>query len=182
MAAEQNEPVFSWTFNSLRELRQGLQEYLSFLDGTVTTHYGLEHGERDADPTVYMNAARRRSEIDACMESLQDTSPLLWRTLDVHYRRGASIQPRGWTVTAGCIGLRRATCPVGVRCVLRAGSTDEEERRLDKPACRAAERLGCQQDRDDLQRQLTMATRRLHQIHQLRRRYKSGVVLTNEAR
>lgn len=172
MAAEQNEPVFSWTFNSLRELRQGLEEYLSFLDGTVTTHYGTEHGEREPDPAVHMNAARRRSEIDACMEVLQASSPLLWRTLDVHYRRGASIQPRGWTVTAACIGLRRACCPSGVRCVLQAGSTEEEERRLDKPACRVAERLGCQQDRDDLQRQLTMAVRRLHGIHQQRRKCK----------
>lgn len=167
--------IFQWDFNDVKDLKRGLQQYLDFLDGTVTTHYGLTRGERDPDPRVHLDAARRRSEIDACMNVLQELNPFLWRVLDVHYRWGAGMQPRGWTITAACIGLRRATCPPGVRCVLPEGPINEEDRRPDLPDCPGPEQLqrasvgwGCLQDREVLCEQLGIATRRLFLIHRAR--------------
>jgi len=157
--------VFTWQFRNLHELSAALQQYLDFLDGTIVTHYGLSHGARDTDPVLVMHICQRRSEIDACMDALQNISPLLWRVLDIHYRRGASLELRGWAITAGCLGLRRASCPPGVRCVLRDA---QGESRLDLPACADSEYLGCELDHENLQHCLGMATRKLYQIHQAR--------------
>lgn len=154
--------VFRWRFDSVKDMRRALEEYLDFLEGTVTTHYGLRSGG-DRDPDVHMNAARRRSEIDACMEELQQASPFLWRLIDVHYRRGANAKPQGWLITAACVGLRRVRCPQGVRCTLPLPGA-RSDNGVEVPACRAAERLRCHDDRELLLQELNIAVRRLYAI------------------
>lgn len=84
--------VFSWKFNSVKDLRRALEEYLDGLDNTVTTRYGLLTGG-EQDPEVQMHAAQRRSEVDVCMDALLCSNPLLWRVLDVYFRRGGVSSP-----------------------------------------------------------------------------------------
>lgn len=161
-------PVFRWQFMEVRFLRRALEEYLDFLDNTVVTRYGDRVGGDGLEPEAQMNAARRRSEIDACMEVLLDTCPFFWRILDVHYRRGAGTKPRGWALTANAVGLRRAACPRGVRCDLPGEADGGEHHGGDLPGCGDRERLRCAEDRQVLQQQLGMATGRLYAIHRAR--------------
>ena len=160
--------VFRWFFNDKRAMVRALEQYLDFLDSTVTTHYGLPTGD-GRDPDVEMHAACRRSEIDACMDILAERGPLLWRVLDVYFRRGGHTEPMGWTVVASCVGLRRAICPcpTGVRCVVPVSpKVDKEQAGL--PACPEAKRLGCSEDREALRTLVGIATRKLYAIHRQR--------------
>lgn len=161
-------PVWRWPFQNVDELRAALEEYTSFLDGTLTRHYGDpdDRGDEEIDPEVLMNAARKRSEIDRCMEVLEHLYPFYFRLLDVHYRRGASASPRGWTITAGYLGLRKATCPPLVRCTMLSAENEPEDGRFELKSCRAMHELGCLWDRDTLRGQLAEAIRRLFAVHE----------------
>lgn len=168
VVAEDGHSVWHWTFNDVRELHRALEEYTSFLDGTLTRHYGVDRGEREPDPDVLTNAARRRSEIDRCMDILERECPFFWRLLDIHYRHGASLVPRGWTITASRLGLRRGTCPPLVRCVLACRNSEEEDHRFDLKACRAMTAQACNTNRDTFRTQLSLATKRLFRAHEVR--------------
>ena len=162
-------PVWSWSFRDEQALLTALEEYTSYLDGTLVRRYGDPGGGgEELDPDAVMHAAQRRSEIDACMAVLEQTHPFYWRLLDIHYRCGVSANHRGWTVTAARVGMRSYTCPVGVRCTMRSAANEPEDNRLGLPSCRAMLALACNWDRKTLAGQLTEGIRRLFAAHHRR--------------
>ena len=165
----QARPVWSWWFQDEDALRTALEEYTSYLDGTLVRRYGDPGGGgEELDPDAVMHAAQRRSEIDASMEILEQTYPFYWRLLDIHYRCGASANPRGWTITSARLGMRSYTCPIGVRCTMRSAANEPEDNRLSLPSCRAMLALQCNWDRKTLEGQLAEGIRRLFAAHRRR--------------
>jgi hypothetical protein len=167
-AETESAAIWRWPFQNTAELRTALEEYSTFLDGTLTRFYGdpLTRGEREIDPGLEIDAARKRSEIDRCMETLEHLYPFYFRALDVHYRGGASMIPRGWTLTAARLGLRKAKCPPAVRCTMVSQKNEPEDNRRELKSCRAMTALACLWDRDTLGVQLTEAVRRLFAVHE----------------
>jgi hypothetical protein len=161
--------VWSWEFNGRHDLRKALEEYTDHLDGTLTRRYGPPDGGDEEKLAVQeANAAKRRAEIDRCMEVLEQACPFLWRILDLHYRRGCSLSLQGWTIPAARMGLRKATCPPLVRCVLNSRDPEQEDRRQQLLDCDKAVAQACGADRDLFRVELSLAIGRLFAIHQAR--------------
>lgn len=156
-----------WDFNGPHDLHAALEEYTSFLDGTVLRCYGLRTGENEIPTDVLKNVQRRRLEIDRCMEILECTRPFYWRLLDTYYRRGASTEARLWLLTAIRMGLRKAKCPPLVRCVIT--DRGHEDGRHDLKDCDAAGENCCHWDHDEFRNQIKQAIDRLFYVHRLRR-------------
>jgi hypothetical protein len=98
-------PVWSWHFGGENDLRSGLEEYTAFLEAAGVGKYGAEIGGADeSDGKTHMCMARKRAEIDRCIEAL----PYPWfaRLLDLYYRQGMSCENKGWCIVAKRLGLR----------------------------------------------------------------------------
>jgi hypothetical protein len=184
--------VWSWSFASPHELRKALEEYTAFQDGTLLRRYGHEgyrvavddrgnivrdeQGEpvlvTDPEPLrdpetlaqLEMCLARKRSEIDHCMEVLQRRFPHWWRLLDIYYRRGLSLEPRGWLEPAVRLGFHRGKCPPLMRCVVSPG-----DNRSDLEDCQRHQKHHCHWDRDTFMRSVSLAIARLYDVHRERR-------------
>jgi hypothetical protein len=180
--------VWSWIFAGPKEVRQALEEYTSFQDGTLCRHYGhdglrvavdelgreiLDEDGREvliSDPEpptnpaelakLQMSKARIRSEIDASMEVLRRTFPHWYRLLDVYFRQGCSMEPRGWLVPAILLGVHKGRCPLDVRCPVSPG-----DNRPGRDECQRAAKKGCRWDRETFERQVTCAVARLYDAH-----------------
>lgn len=185
--------VWSWEFGDMGELRRALEEYTSFQEGVKLRRYGHsglrmatdelgrpivdEHGHElmvpDPDPEIdpeklaelEMCKARIRSEIDHSMEALRRQYPHLWGLIDVYYRHGLSLEPRGWLIPAIKYGIHQGRCPDGVRCPASPGDNRE-----DLSECKRAHKQHCFWDRDTFERQLTCAVRALFRAHKVRSR------------
>lgn len=180
--------VWTWDFSSPAELREALEEYTAFQDGTVLRRYGHEGlrvavDERgnpilgddgqpvmlpDLEPSrnpeelarVEMNMARRRSEIDQSMEILRHRFPHWWRLIDLYYRQGYSTEPRGWLLPAVVMGCHKGKCPPLVRCPVSPG-----DNRRDLPECQRRQKNHCYWDHDTFMRQVALAVARLFDAH-----------------
>lgn len=184
--------VWSWYFPHPMDLRRALEEYTAFQEGTLLRKYGHdgfkvetdgqgnprldeagnpvlvpEDPSKACDPEALaeaeMHAAQRRSEIDACMEDLRRRYPHWWRLLDVYYRRGLSMEPRGWVVMAALLGVHKGKCPPLKRCPASPG-----DNRIELGDCERHQKNHCHWDRDTFERQVVCAIRCLFDIHRVR--------------
>ena len=184
-------PVWSWYFPHPMDLRRALEEYTAFQDGTLLRKYGSDgfrvavdgHGnpilgaageqilEADVAPRsdpesiaeAEMHAAQRRSEIDTCMEELRRRYPHWWRLIDVYYRQGLSMEPRGWVVMAALLGVHKGKCPPLKRCPASPG-----DNRTGLGECERHRKNHCHWDRDTFERQVACAIRCLFDVHRVR--------------
>lgn len=95
---------FAWRFRGEEEMRAGLEEYTAFLQSPGVGKYGELLGAGESDGNVHTCAARKRAELDQCIEQL--TYPYFQRLLDLYYRHGLSCENRGWCLVAKRLGLR----------------------------------------------------------------------------
>ena len=110
-----------------------------------------------------MHAMQRRSEIDACMEDLRRRYPHWWRLIDVYYRQGLSMEPRGWVVMAALLGVHKGKCPPLKRC-----PASPRDNRTDLDECERHRKNHCHWDRDTFERQVACAIRCLFDVHRVR--------------
>lgn len=138
-----------WDFSSPAELRRALEEYTALQEGAAIRKYGHdgvrvlvdEWGndvlDEDGHPVLVVDPepvrdpesgartefdkARIRSEIDACMERIRTRYPHWWWLLEVYYRQGRSLEPRGWIATAILLGVHKSRCPALMRCPVSPG-------------------------------------------------------------
>lgn len=95
---------FAWHFVSEDDMRAGLEEYTAYLETPGVGKYGEDLGGEESDGKNYLCAARKRAELDQCIEELQ--YPYFARMIDLFYRRGMSCENKGWCVVARRLGLR----------------------------------------------------------------------------
>jgi hypothetical protein len=151
--------AYAWRFKTVEKLREeGLEQYTAFSDGIMVTRYGMLGDEKDLQ--VWECVLRKRAEIDACLGQMKEVGQR--RLLDVYYRRGLSVDHRGWMYTANLVrvqGVKPIRCPGNVRCRIA------DERR-DLPTCPAGRH--CEWDHDTFESVLQQAVGRLWKVHQQR--------------
>lgn len=96
-------------------MERALEEYAAFLDGTKTRRWGPPEAGGAAPGADYEHEWERivchqNPEIDRRMERLvrkghRCYAPLLWRLLDLYYRRGLCYEACGWEIVAARIGM-----------------------------------------------------------------------------
>ena len=173
------------------DLRRALEEYTAFQDGTLLRKYGHDGlkmavdgqgnpildaagepllepdfghtGDPESAAEAEMHAAQRRSEIDACMDGLRRRYPHWWRLIDVYYRQGLSMEPRGWVVMAALLGVHKGKCPPLKRC-----PASPRDNRTDLDECERHRKNHCHWDRDTFERQVACAIRCLFDVHRVR--------------
>lgn len=96
-----------WRFRRVEELWLALEEYADMHDGTVCRRYdsdGRGGGEGTGD-AKRQRLMRQNVEIDRLMDNLLPEAPLLWRIVDLYFRRGLCQEARGWEIAAARCGL-----------------------------------------------------------------------------
>jgi len=156
-----------WTFPNAQELQQALAEYTALLDGLLVQRYG-PRTERGEEPPTPQDVAeyertvwRQRSTIDLAMEELEPKSPTWHRLIDMYYRHGLSMDPKGWLLPMTRLGYRTDKCPSLVRCSIPRGE-EYEDNRLEMPKCRQMIANHCQWNWSTFQVQVTKATEALY--------------------
>lgn len=100
-----SESVWTWRFTCIEALvEDGLEQYTAFLDDGRIGRYGEECPGGEVNEKLQMCSARKRYEIDRCMDALE--YPFFVKLLDLYYRRGASTEHKGWCDVARLMGLR----------------------------------------------------------------------------
>ena len=186
--------VWSWWFNNPMELRHALESYAVRDDNTAmrqreedrhletdaSGHTWVVDGEGNrSEPEIVtkstttaamieMEANQKRAEIDACLEGIRLRYPHYHRLLDKHYRRGCSLDPRGWLVPAGLLGIHEPRCQKPARCPVSPG-----DNRSDLDTCKRDIRFRCREGRADFVTWERCAILRLWAEHKKRRNERS---------
>jgi hypothetical protein len=172
--------VWEWDFKTRQELREALESYTAFQDGTFVRRYGRkdeidpeapEPATEEEVAEAEMRSAQRRAEIDRCMEVLAQMSPHWHELLHRYYREGMSVQPRGWLWPAAKLKYLHLNCPSLMRCPVVPGDA-----RLDLPKCTEYDRQQCFDHYRIFLGQLRIAIGRLYSVHSLTKRQRRRLV------
>ena len=133
-------------------------------DGNPLLEVDPDAEPRDPDTlaTQQLHAAQRRSEIDACMDALPPRLQYCRTLLDLYYRRGLNLEPRGWVLPYSKVAPQRTPCPPLRRCPASPG-----DNRTDWKDCRHGDR--CTRDRAAFEVLLALAIGCLFDAHRVRR-------------